>query len=141
MREILFRGKHIHILPQNEQLDGMWVYGYLSDENYINTIEENEYGGKYTSESLVDSETICQYIGLIDKNGRKIFEGDIIKCGGNLVVTWNDKFAGWCLTKEGWLYNHFFGEACESKDCEVIGNIFDNPELMACGQDISEGTV
>ena len=37
MREILFRGKHIHVILPNKHLDGTWVYGYLSGEDYINT--------------------------------------------------------------------------------------------------------
>ena len=38
-REILFRAKHIHTIPGNEHLNGTWVNGYLSDENYISTIK------------------------------------------------------------------------------------------------------
>ena len=65
-REILFRGKHIHVLPQNEHLDGTWVYGYLCDKNYISTACEDEYGGKFVSEVLVDPETVCQFTGVYD---------------------------------------------------------------------------
>lgn len=133
MREILFRGKWI---GNNEWVEGFYVascasivhpYSYKDGIHYIRTIPHNM---KY----YVDPETICQYTGLTDKNGRKIFEGDIVRCGGMLVVKWDEKFAGWCITKEGWLYNHFFGEAFEPIDCEVIGNIFDNQELLEVGK-------
>lgn len=119
MRDILFRGKRV--------IDGKWVESCCPlGEMHSGTVTYD-----------FDSKTVCQYTGLTDRNGRKIFEGDIVRCGGILVVTWNEKFAGWCLTKEGWLYNHFFGEACEPGDCEVIGNIFDNPEMV--GERIENG--
>lgn len=51
-REIKFRGKHIHVLSQNEHLDGTWVYGYLCDKNHINSPE-------LEGEFLVDKETVC----------------------------------------------------------------------------------
>ena len=38
-REILYRGKHIHVRPENEHLDGRWIEGYLSDKKYINSTE------------------------------------------------------------------------------------------------------
>ena len=78
---------------------------------------------------IQDKSTICQCTGLKDKNGNLIWENDIVN-SGNLVVTWREELASYCLTKKGWMYQHFFGEAVDACDCEVIGNIFDNPELM-----------
>ena len=64
-REILFKAKHIHALPENEWMEGKWVEGFLSGEDYIND-------GTY--EYMIDPDTICQYTGLTDKKGRKIWE-------------------------------------------------------------------
>lgn len=122
MREILFKAKHIHVLPENKHLDGEWVEGYLSAENYINAGE---------AEVLIDPSTICQYTGLTDKNGKKIWEGDIIKyitCEniepvGTVIwdkaefrISWDDDRA---------LRGDLFFWA-EEREIEVIGNIFDN---------------
>lgn len=147
MREILFRGKHIHVHPKNEHLDGTWVYGYLCDENYINTVDEDEYGGKFTSEMLIDPETVCQYTGLSDKNGRKIFEGDIVKgvaYSTDFVgyIVWIDAIAGFGVR---YFNKHREPTAWENSSilkaiqrwkqpnefqAEIIGNIFDDPELL-----------
>lgn len=54
------RDIHIHVLPQNEHLNGAWVYGYLADENYINSPE-------LEGEFLVDKDTVGYYIGVTDK--------------------------------------------------------------------------
>lgn len=128
MREILFRAKHIHKLPQNEHLDGRWVYGYLYDENYINSSE-------LEGDILVDPETVCQYTGLTDKNGRKIFEGDIVKHFNQSQD--DEKYVVGCIKwdqdsckfvkekKNGAKYT--INNKCTY---EVIGNIFDNPELL-----------
>ena len=134
-REILYRAK-----PISDE-HGDWAEG-IPIKTHIGTFivyEENphyctQYGYMEIDDLCkVDEETLCQYTGLTDKNGEKIWENDIIKAGGNLAVHWNEKFASWCLSKEGWLYNHFFGEAVIPEDCEVIGNIFDNPELLKEG--------
>ena len=63
-REILFRGKHTHATPGNEHLNGTWVHGYLCDKDYI-------YDKSLEGEFLVDENTICQYTGLHDKNGKE----------------------------------------------------------------------
>lgn len=140
-REILFRAKHIHAMDSNEHLNGTWVHGYLSDKDYI-------YDKSLEGEFLVDEDTICQYTGLTDKNGKKIFEGDILRgfqypfcydgeynyyaeiffenCS---FMTYTHKNPSSCVRgisdgntdlMEGWV----------SEDWEVIGNIYDNPELL-----------
>lgn len=137
-REILFRAKHIHVLPENEHLDGSWVYGYLSDKNYINSPE-------LEGELLIDENTICQYTGLTDKNGNKIFEGDIVRdifepsiIGivkyGKYRNTFNDDGFGGHV---GFYIEWKAKAKLLRKDLVYwaehsgfIGNIFDNPELL-----------
>lgn len=128
MREILFRGKHMHVCPENKHLDGTWVEGYLEDENHIND-------GK--CEFLIDPETICQYTGLTDKNGKKIWENDICDRKEQYpeIVKYRD--GDWTLDYS-YVSHKESGVCCcnlgfyvrERKCIEVIGNIFDNPELL-----------
>lgn len=127
-REILFRGKHVHILPQNEHLDGVWVYGYPCDKDHINASYEDEYGGTYTSETLVHPDTVCQYTGLDDKNGKKIFEGDIVRDHGCIyTVFWDGGNCEIGVKND----DESFGIAyLYPGDMEVIGNIYDDPELV-----------
>nr|DAR19245.1 MAG TPA: YopX protein [Caudoviricetes sp.] len=142
MREILFRGKHMHVCTENKHLDGTWVEGYLADENHIND-------GK--CEFLIDPETICQYTGLTDKNGKKIWENDIVEfedCGEE-GYEYKEGFdfenrARVEFTEGRWSLTDFVGDNSAVIDemydhaefmnlwgeCEVIGNIFDNPELL-----------
>ena len=82
----------------------------------------------------IDDSTICQCTGIKDKHGKLIFENDIVRCGKNCTVTWCDTFASWRLNTSGWMYSHFFGEACKPEDVEIVGNIFDNPELLEVGE-------
>lgn len=120
MREILFRGKHMHVCPENKHLDGTWVEGYLEDENHIND-------GK--CEFLIDPETICQYTGLIDKNGKKIWEGDIVQDKNcTYKVVWGEGNGGWTAEYES---VPLYSIGCAtSKKYKVVGNVYDNPELL-----------
>lgn len=128
-REILFRGKHIHAMDSNEHLNGTWVHGYLSDKDYI-------YDKSLEGEFLVDENTICQYTGLTDKNGKKIFEGDILRYADEIILktVWNDRkygYAAQCVKGSVLLKDCKWGLwEFESDEAEVIGNIFDNPELL-----------
>lgn len=131
MREILFRGKRID--------NGEWVNGtpFIS-QNCCKMIfamalhpDFVEDGNVYYSEGYpVDPETVGQYTGLTDKNGKRIFEGDICKIH-NLVYKVEFKYSQWqftILSKTVYCYpafNSYCGEYCE-----VIGNIHDNPELL-----------
>lgn len=124
MREILFRGKHIHLFPQNKHLNGTWVYGYLCDKNYINSPELN-------GELLVDQSTVGQYTGLKDNNGKRIFEGDIVRCGTGRIckVTFfiSPGVSGFDLVPiDGFDAPPPHNWSLFS-DTEVIGNIHDNP--------------
>lgn len=142
MREILFRGKQID--------NGEWVEGYYAAEPYTkNTynygyILENEKDLFAKKSWLVDSRTVGQFTGLTDKNGRKIFEGDILQgfwyCEGvRAKVVWIDDAATFGILysfrksgeKTAWLNSSWYKFTSESP-CfpEIIGNIYDNPELL-----------
>lgn len=74
-----------------------------------------------------------QFTGLKDRNGKEIYEGDILSnkdTYGYMVVNWSPTSAGFCLDKKGWIFSHYFKEAVDAEECEVIGNIHENPELL-----------
>lgn len=136
MREILFRAKRVDNCE--------WAEGYvfeLQPAQYV-ICDRKEYDRastlsvweflKYCTHEI-NPETLCQFTGLMDKNGKRIWENDIVNCGTNLRVSWHTFKASWVLSKKGWMHNHFFGEAVEPEDVEVVGNFFDNPELLERG--------
>lgn len=130
MREILFRGKRID--------NGEWVEGFyvcIPDTHYIMTGKfDSLTNGIINSEAYhVDFSTVGRFTGLTDHNGVKIFEGDVIEytdgCNDWLGAV---KYA----SDDAQFFVRFIGGDVESfdnlysVDCEVIGNIYDNPELL-----------
>ena len=133
MREILFRGK-----PKNLKAYG-WVYGQLL---YHSEEMSKIYSDEIDSPVGVIPDTVGQFTGLTDKNGKKIFEGDIVRILGNQDVDdWkNVDYAaliafidgGFCAI-DGTVEEHAFRRYALSRldfSLEVIGNIYDNPELL-----------
>ena len=123
MREILFRGY--------STAERMWVYGDLSHttDKTVHISNENCFIG-------VKPETVGQYTGLTDKNGKKIFEGDIIDTPDRLIkVVWLKGNAQFDLEFVRYAHNNIIinFKGIEMRDLysyEVIGNIHDNPELI-----------
>lgn len=147
MREILFRGKRID--------NGKWAYGYyfydsfyskayITAGRYCMTPRERKPNQRLINAFEVDQKTIGQYTGLTDKNGIKIFEGDIIRVKS---FDWDYEY-----TTKVYCYSHtlcvdiyraynqtydytsigFANYIWDEENCvvEVIGNIYDNPELL-----------
>ncbi len=119
MREILFRGKRVD--------NGEWVEGYYSPVNIPITGNMGHFinvGGYRAVE--IDPETVGQYTGLNDKNGKKIFEGDIVKFGNNTYeIRFIEKYSRFAGTNAHCVFASFL-----LNTSEIIGNIHDNPELM-----------
>lgn len=143
-REILFRGKRIdnRELVEGSLITGVFVRGG-QDIPYILCPDKADYDcfEDFSEENgifEVDPETICKYTGLTDKNGRKIFEGDIVSDGvGNLFKgTYNGIFQFHFICISAKYKQEFIGGMCDlytlrnNYKLEVIGNIFDNPELI-----------
>ena len=148
-RTIKFRGK--------KQTNGVWVYGCLV---YSNEIDASIYfqtgnGSVKTMDWVyVNPETVGQFTGLYDKNGKEIYDGDIIYSEfpdgskTNCLIGWNEEKSCFGLMDE---YNYrsklegydfprfdnaiFCNFLKHSKKFEVIGNIYDNPELLKGGEE------
>ena len=121
MREILFRGK---------TFDGRWVMGDLSQHK--NGKKFIKCGSAVQSYEVIP-ETVGQYTGLTDKNGKKIFEGDIVRmfyASGYVevgVIRYSNDTCRFRFVVEE---NHIGYGFDDTDIMEVIGNVYDNPELL-----------
>ena len=140
MREILFRGKCNEVGKYN----GQWIEGFYGEDDGKPIIARS------TDHGLIgyfcEPDSIGQYTGLTDKNGRKIFEGDILsiaqkgngigdyfypplKYPSNAIVKWDKCSWMWEIIAEQRYYLTFPDAWCHF-ECKIIGNIHDNPELL-----------
>lgn len=136
MRDIEFRGKRTD--------NGEWVYGYYYKAKYCRTDDKlcdyitiphpKEYN-EPSSHYIVNPETVGQYTGLKDKNGTKIFEGDIVDVlyDVNYIGVATERIgvfevvhSGCFMGQKGGVRYYFI----PSDECTVIGNIYDNPEIL-----------
>lgn len=140
MREIIFRGKRID--------NGEWVYGgyskaveddgtlYVFVLDWCSTAKFTDEDTEFTGHRI-KPRTLGQYSGLTDKDGKKIFEGDIVKYNHSeyikplLQVEWVTKYASYAFVDK-WDFDqdHFFNETDCKDNIEIIGNIHDNPSLL-----------
>lgn len=142
MRKILFRGKRVD--------NGEWIEGFYAhsgEKKYI--LIDNDIAVGYLAMKEVNLDTIGQYTGLKDKNDKMIFEGDIVKnewcfIKGNSIVRFGeyksfDSSNDYQCGHLGFYLEHIsdFNKRTVRKDimyfankCEIIGNVFDNPELL-----------
>lgn len=141
MRTFKFRGKRID--------NGEWIYGSLVVETYpdfcnyfIRTKGEEDWTSRY-KDVPVDKNTLGQFTGLYDKNNKEIYEGDILKdeYGRIMKVVYKENWGKFQfellkITGEKWTNNFRFADLTDwfdsslSETPEIIGNIYDNPELL-----------
>lgn len=129
--EIEFRGKTAS--------EDKWVYGWFTgifqtEDGDVGCIKD--YTGK---DNLTKAETIGQYIGRKDKNGNEIFDGDIVKHSIHYINRNEDKeyisIVKWNQERCAFVLNHIngtigFSYLTADNEVEVIGNLYDNPELL-----------
>ena len=145
-REIFFRGqtrrKGQKVRMDGSPMEGNWVYGGVCHGTgdfsiiYGNLDEERE---RPTEKWVVYTDTVGQFTGRMDKNGKRIFEGDVCRFYGtegysDYVVFWDDTVSQWTVRQIDLgakdVLDSYFAECCE-----VIGNIHDNPELLEVSGD------
>ena len=150
MREILFRGKKYN----GEWVEGAYYkqteyYGDKTEAHYIIT-SKDELEDNMMNAERVSPESVGEFTGLFDKNGKRVFEGDILKIAMasnsivtyyypplvypvNVVVKWDLCAWMWETLCDDKRYIHFPDAWCHY-ECEVIGNVHDNQELLKGGE-------
>lgn len=131
-REILFKAKR---KDSGEWVEGYYVY--CRKRHYILPVLNKAIGFDEREDEWIeiDPDTICQYTGLTDKNGKKIWENDILRRDGywNIRIEFEN---GVFMVRNADKVQYINRVTCTSintfniKSYEVIGNIFDNPELL-----------
>lgn len=138
MREILFRGQTRRygekVRLNGEKIKSNWVYGGIFPQN-----GDGDFAIIYQQEPTVEkypvyADTVGQYTGMKDKNGKRIFEGDIIDFSDR---SYSDGYGVVRYDAEGTEFEFVYDDLYEGlgrcyypEDVEVIGNIYDNPELL-----------
>lgn len=157
MREILFRGKTKAIAGcpyNNGKSDGEWVFGYIFPDLGAMKIRQFEPDRPECNDYEIDPETVGQYTGLTDKNGVRIFEGDILDVSSDVA------YGGVAVHRLGYFVVEFHN-GCFMKSAlddpqlsffdnakrkglyhfistdihKIVGNIHDNPEILKGGGD------
>ena len=132
-RTIKFRGKRL----DNDE----WVYGYYVEDGFINICSHNE--DDFLQYNIVDPDTVGQFTGLLDRNGKEVYEGDVVFWiatdtrgrgrGEQGAIFWDKHTMSWAIERDKPCVD---GRPCiisrpfDKKHLEVVGNIHDNPELM-----------
>lgn len=139
MREILFRGqqrkKGEKVRLDGSPVESSWFYGngVLQSRGQSSIIYQTE---PVFSKHSVYSDTLGQYTGVTDKNGNKIFEGDIVRYGDTIHEVVFEQRNGTAYF--GLVYSEAetlpFGHYQDLRQIEVIGNIYDNHELLEDGE-------
>ena len=126
MREILFRGKRTD--------NGEWIYGDLMQNVNCIKIREQEKSIKKIAKSYeVDLETVGQFTGLYDCDGKEIFEGDILDFNG-LTVEVRFVRGVFAFLANGDLDEELCGDCRTDLFAKVIGNVYENPDILKGGE-------
>ena len=161
MREILFRAKQVN--------NGEWVEGYYTKLKWCNNIihvvipegAEIDSGNSLCEAHDINPETLCQYTGMVDKNGNRIWENDIVSCEHEKylednpleILPFSDPIkykrnysVEFINTGSSYGYRlrnksiHFMltGNVIYNHNIEILGNVFDNPELLKGDQSCTD---
>ena len=131
MREILFKAKRI---DNGEWVEGCLVIDHSRSNLFEYRMQPVESGALYAPP--INPETLCRFTGLCDKNGKRIWENDIVEAwsqGSRAIGAVKQRVDGLWIMSPAW-QNHEFWELKPNSNgettVEVLGNAFDNPELL-----------